>query len=90
LGLIDATSGTAGLFKNNKMVFTEYNEKEELIPINYSFEKGYGIPCWIIENKKPYITNDAARTLNLSPRILFNNSLRLLKWIVRYILYKLG
>ncbi len=67
--LIDASSGTAGIFVDNKMVFTEYNEKSELIPINYTFEKGYGVPGWIIENKKPYITNDAQNDKCVIPEI---------------------
>ncbi len=59
IGLVDATSGTAGMMVNGKMVFTEYNRDGRILPIDYTFEPGYGVPGLVMETKKPYITNDA-------------------------------
>jgi GAF domain-containing protein len=67
--LISATSGASGLFVDGKMVFTEYNDKGEILQIDYAFEPGYGVPGWILKNKKPYITNDAERDPNVIPEI---------------------
>ncbi|HED06802.1 MAG TPA: PAS domain S-box protein, partial [Ignavibacteria bacterium] len=57
--LTGSTSGVAALYEDDKMVFTTYNNKGKIIPIDFKFEKGYGVPGWIIKTKKPYITNDA-------------------------------
>lgn len=59
MALTDSTAGTAGFMKNGKMVFSEYNSHGTVKPIDYSFEAGYGVPGWVIENHKPYFTNDA-------------------------------
>ncbi len=67
--LVDATAGTAGLFTGNKIVFAEYNDRGNLREINYEFEKGYGVPGWIIENKKPYFTNQAFKDSHVIPEI---------------------
>ena len=42
--ITDSTAGTAGLIVNEKMVFSEYNEHGKLFPIDFVFEKGYGVP----------------------------------------------
>ncbi|MBW8001815.1 MAG: PAS domain S-box protein [Planctomycetes bacterium] len=67
--LTQATSGTAGQVQNGRMVFTEYNNQGEIIPIDYSFEQGYGVPGWVLETKAPYITNDAENDPHVIPEI---------------------
>ncbi|MBI2487344.1 MAG: GAF domain-containing protein [Deltaproteobacteria bacterium] len=57
--LVEAEAGMSGLMVNGKMIFTEYNKKGELIPIDYTFEQDYGVPGWAMNTKKPYICNDA-------------------------------
>ncbi|MBN1457422.1 MAG: PAS domain S-box protein [Sedimentisphaerales bacterium] len=67
--LTKAAAGTAGLIKKNKMVFSEYNNAGEIIAVDYEFEKGYGVPGWIIETRKPYITNDTEKDPHVIPEI---------------------
>ncbi len=51
--------GMAGLMADGRMVFQEYNRDGELIPIDYTFPAGYGVPGWIVSNREPYVANDA-------------------------------
>lgn len=57
--ITDSTAGTVGMVVNDKMVFSKYYEHGKLIPIDYVFEKGYGVPGLAMETKKPYLSNDA-------------------------------
>ncbi|PWB50689.1 MAG: hypothetical protein C3F06_11510 [Candidatus Methanoperedenaceae archaeon] len=57
--ITDSTAGTVGMIANEKMVFSKYYEHGKLIPIDYVFEKGYGVPGLVMETKKPYLSNDA-------------------------------
>lgn len=67
--LVDATAGTAGLFTDNKIVFTEYNDRGNLRDINYEFERGNGVAGWIIKNKTSYFTNQAFKDSQVIPDI---------------------
>ncbi|MGC8862676.1 MAG: PAS domain S-box protein [Armatimonadota bacterium] len=58
--LVSAGGGCAGLLVDDKMVFHECNRHGELVPINYAFRRGEGVAGWVIENRRPYLTNDAA------------------------------
>jgi PAS domain S-box-containing protein len=69
LAVTGATSGTAGLMISGKMVFQEYNERGRLIPVDYIFETGYGVPGWVMQTGKPYISNDAQRDPHVVPEI---------------------
>lgn len=69
LAVTDAASGAAGLLEGDRMVFREYNRRGELIPIDYSFPPGYGVPGWILEHKKPYLSNDAEHDPQVVPEI---------------------
>lgn len=57
--LTGAEDGAAGLLIDEKIVFKEYYQNGKIIPIDFSFEKGYGVPGWIMANGKSYLTNDA-------------------------------
>ncbi len=57
--ITDSTAGTAGIIINEKIVFSEYIENGKISPINYVFEKGYGVPGQVMKTKLPYISNDA-------------------------------
>jgi PAS domain S-box-containing protein len=59
LSLTGATSGLAGVMKNGKMVFQEFNQRGTRIPFEYTYESGSGVPGWIMRTGKPYISNDA-------------------------------
>ena len=67
--LVDATAGTAGLFTDNKIVFTEYNDRGNLSDINYEFKKGDGVVGLIIETKEPYFTNQAFEDSHVIPEV---------------------
>jgi|GEM_PF-3338560 len=59
LELTNASDGAAGMIKDGQMVFTEYYKSGTWIPIDFSFPPGYGVPGWVIDNKAPYLSNDA-------------------------------
>jgi len=61
LKLVNASAGAAGLLEDNKMVFREYFRAENEIEIDYAFESGFGVPGWVADQLKPYITHDAAQ-----------------------------
>jgi len=69
LELTDSESGAAGVYIDGKIVFTEYNQDGKIIPIDYKFEEGNGVPGWIIKTKKSYITNDAENDEHVVPEI---------------------
>lgn len=57
--LVGAEGGAAGLLVEGKMVFREYNREGKVSPVNYKFERGDGVPGWIMETMRPYYSNDA-------------------------------
>lgn len=69
LDLTGAESGTAGLMVDGRMVFTEYNRQGELIPIDYSFDSGYGVPGWVMQTREPYLSDDAEHDPHVVPEI---------------------
>lgn len=69
MDLVDATSGTAGLLIDGRMVFKEYNENGKAFPIDYSFERGRGVPGWVMREMKPYLSNSAPDDAQVIPEI---------------------
>lgn len=57
LELTGASDGAAGVLKNGQMVFSEYYAKGQWIPIDFSFPPGYGVPGWVLEHQKSYVSN---------------------------------
>lgn len=62
LELVEAQSGCAGVIRNNSMVFSEYSDRGRIIPIDIVFlpDDQYGIPSWVMRERRAYVTNDAA------------------------------
>jgi len=59
--LVGASAGVAGLVIEGKMTFTEYHQKGQIRPLNFTFEPGKGgIAGWLMLTKMPYYTNDTA------------------------------
>ncbi len=58
--IVGGNAGAAGLLTGQKMVFTEYNRAGKVEKIDYSFDMEHGVPGWVMKNKQPYISNDAA------------------------------
>jgi signal transduction histidine kinase len=56
--LVEATAGMCGLLERERMTFTEYNEKGITRPIDISFKRGEGVPGWLMETRRPYVSND--------------------------------
>ncbi|HEX2973256.1 MAG TPA: PAS domain S-box protein [Tepidisphaeraceae bacterium] len=67
--LVEAQGGAAGLMVEGKMVFREYNDQGRLVPIHYEFEKGYGVPGWVMQTGKPYMAYDAENDVHMVPEI---------------------
>lgn len=70
MALTGATSGIAGIMSNGKMMFQEFNQRGALIPFEYAYGPGNGIPGRIMETGKPYISNDARNDAVVTPEIL--------------------
>lgn len=56
--LTGATAGAWGLLQDNQLVFTEYQRGEMISAIDYRFAPGEGVPGYVLEKKRPYLTND--------------------------------
>lgn len=67
--LVDASSGTAGLFKDDKIEFREYNDRGTIKEILYSCDASKGVAGWIINNKMPYFTNHAVKDDHVLPEM---------------------
>ena len=59
IALTRTESGFAGINTAEGMVTRKYIHKGNAEAIEYVWPPGYGIPGWLLENKKPYLTNDA-------------------------------
>ena len=69
IGLVRAEGCGAGLMRRGEMLFSEYNRKGEFIPVDYTFEPGYGVPGRVMETLKPYFSNDAEHDHYVIPEI---------------------
>jgi PAS domain S-box-containing protein len=58
--LTGAESGCAGLRSDRGMICRRYLQRGAVLPLDYCFPPGHGLPGWLILNKQPYRTNDAA------------------------------
>ena len=59
LQLVGAESGCSGLRTPEGMVCRRYFRSGTVLPLEYCWPTGHGLPGWLIEHKVPYLTNDA-------------------------------
>ncbi|MDQ6973090.1 MAG: PAS domain S-box protein, partial [Mariprofundaceae bacterium] len=67
--MVNAQSGAAGLFIEGCMQFHEYMTGGQCSLIDMSFEPGCGVPGWVIQNKRPYLSDDAEHDPHVIPEI---------------------
>ncbi|MEW5944143.1 MAG: GAF domain-containing protein, partial [Pseudomonadota bacterium] len=67
LELTGTAGGTAGMVADGKMVFTEYNRGGEWVAADYSFGPGRGVPGWVMQHKRHYLSNDAQNDPHVIP-----------------------
>ena len=65
--LVRAAGGTAGLLDAGKVVFREYNARGELQPLDYRYAPGEGVPGRVLQTRRYYLTDDAARDPHIDP-----------------------
>ena len=59
LQLVNAEAGAVGMLEDGGMVFREYFSGDDIIPIDYRFEAGMGVPGWVGHHLQPYLCDDA-------------------------------
>ncbi len=67
--LVDCDSGTVGLYHDGKIYFREYIKTGEVIPVEFNFPPGYGVPGHVLETGKAYISADALCDPHVIPEI---------------------
>jgi PAS domain S-box-containing protein len=67
--LVGAAAGTYGLMRQGKMVFTDYHKNGTIRPIDVTFEQGIGVPGWVMETLKPYVSHDAKHDSHVLPHL---------------------
>jgi PAS domain S-box-containing protein len=58
--IVNGESGFAGLRTSEGMNVRKYFRKGTVMPFEYTWPSGIGIPGWVLKHKIPYGTNDAA------------------------------
>jgi len=59
LEITGASNGAAGFMQDQEMVFSEYNLHRQLVPLDYRFTAGHGVPGHVMQTHEPYLSNDA-------------------------------
>ena len=59
IAFVGAESGCAGLYTPQGMVCHSYFQNGRVLPLEYCWPPGYGLPGWLILHKAAYLTNDA-------------------------------
>ena len=60
LRLVGAGGGAAARLLDGRMVFSEYCQGGEWMPIDYRFAAGHGVPGRVMQTRRFYLSNDAA------------------------------
>ncbi|HEX8090627.1 MAG TPA: GAF domain-containing protein, partial [Blastocatellia bacterium] len=67
--MVEARAGMCGLPERGQLVFTEYNEDGSVRPIDLCFKRGEGVAGHVMETRRPYVCNDAARDAHVSAEL---------------------
>ncbi len=67
--LAQAQSGYAGLRTPEGMKCERCVEGSQILPFEYCWPEGSGLPGWLLRNKAPYMTNEAAMDEQITPEI---------------------
>jgi len=67
--LVSATAGASGMLQDGRMLFDQYCIADTWHEIDYRFESGHGVPGWVADNLKPYLSHDAAHDPQVIPAI---------------------
>jgi PAS domain S-box/diguanylate cyclase (GGDEF) domain len=59
LKITGATSGAAARMSAGQLVFSEYNQGGELLPVDFRFSSGQGVPGRVMETRRFHLSNDA-------------------------------
>jgi PAS domain S-box-containing protein len=65
--LAGASAGTYGLNKQGQMVFSEYNQNGKIYSVDITYERGMGVSGWVMETRKPYVSNHAESDPSVLP-----------------------
>ncbi len=69
IALVNAESGCAGLRTPEGMECHRYFHRGEVVPLEYRWPAGHGLPGWVLKHKVPYVTNDAATDPQIIPEL---------------------
>jgi PAS domain S-box-containing protein len=74
--IVNGESGFAGLRIGNEMTVRKYYRQGEVIPFEFTWQMGQGIPGWVLKNKIPYGTSDAAQDPIMDHELSINSDVR--------------
>lgn len=76
ISLMQASVGFAGLRTSEGMRMLNYYENGGSVPIDFTWAPGKGMPGWVLEHGKPYLTNDAPNDPVMLHHLPFNQDVR--------------
>ena len=69
LKVTGAAGGAAARIAGEQMVFAEYNRSGQLLPVDYRFSPGYGVPGRVMQTRSFHLSNDAEHDPWVIPEI---------------------
>jgi signal transduction histidine kinase len=74
--MVNGESGFAGLRTTDGMSVRKYFRQGVAIPFEHTWASGSGIPGWVLKNKIPYGTSDAANDPIIQHKLSINEGIR--------------
>ncbi|HKJ84229.1 MAG TPA: GAF domain-containing protein [Mariprofundaceae bacterium] len=69
LQLTGAELGGAGLMEGGELRFSEYYRGKDLKSIDLRYREGQGAPGWVVQHRRPYLSNDAEHDPQITPEV---------------------